>query len=216
MSYFLWQWCLGCIQGWLIILLFPQVLNPDLLNSTDRSVGAFKRQHPQWISLYKSLIKVLGCILYHYILTPPHSFGWHHTSRVPMVCSVFVWMSHSRQFNSIQLKVATDDDILLDCGNIGWHKRQTLWPSIYDWSCPWYLLMAEILHQLIDSLSHYWQGFIHPRWLFGISEPLTAHMAQPFLLWLKHWNQTTYVFFLPDSCTTYETWNTGIPYSIVR
>ena len=29
--------------------------------------------------------------------------------------------------------------------------------------------MAEILHQLIDSLSHYLQGFIHPRWLFGIS-----------------------------------------------
>ena len=31
------------------------------------------------------------------------------------------------------------------------------------------LLMAEILHQLIGSLSHYLQGFIHPRWLFGIS-----------------------------------------------
>ena len=29
--------------------------------------------------------------------------------------------------------------------------------------------MAEILHQLIGSLSHYLQGFIHPRWLFGIS-----------------------------------------------
>ena len=26
------------------------------------------------------------------------------------------------------------------------------------------LLMAEILHQLIDSLSHYLKGFIHPRW----------------------------------------------------
>ena len=29
------------------------------------------------------------------------------------------------------------------------------------------LLMAEILHQLIGSLSHYLQGFIHPRWLAG-------------------------------------------------
>ena len=27
------------------------------------------------------------------------------------------------------------------------------------------LLMAEILHQFIGSLSHYLQGFIHPRWL---------------------------------------------------
>ena len=26
------------------------------------------------------------------------------------------------------------------------------------------LLMEEILHQLIDSLSHHLQGFIHPRW----------------------------------------------------
>ena len=27
------------------------------------------------------------------------------------------------------------------------------------------LLMAEILHQLMGSLSHYFQGFIRPRWL---------------------------------------------------
>ena len=26
------------------------------------------------------------------------------------------------------------------------------------------LLMEEILHQLISSLSHYLQGFLHPRW----------------------------------------------------
>ena len=26
------------------------------------------------------------------------------------------------------------------------------------------LLMAEILHQLMGTLSHYWQGFLHPRW----------------------------------------------------
>ena len=34
----------------------------------------------------------------------------------------------------------------------------------------WYLiilLMEEILHQLIGNLSHYLQGFIHPRWLAG-------------------------------------------------
>ena len=29
---------------------------------------------------------------------------------------------------------------------------------------PLLLLMAEILHQLIGRLSHYLQGFIHPRW----------------------------------------------------
>ena len=26
----------------------------------------------------------------------------------------------------------------------------------------------------VGSLSHYVQGFIHPRWLFGISEPSTV------------------------------------------
>ena len=31
------------------------------------------------------------------------------------------------------------------------------------------LLMEEILHQLLCSLSHYLQGFIHSRWFFGIS-----------------------------------------------
>ena len=31
------------------------------------------------------------------------------------------------------------------------------------------LLMEEILHQLLRSLSDYLQGFIHSRWLFGIS-----------------------------------------------
>ena len=29
------------------------------------------------------------------------------------------------------------------------------------------LLMENILHQLRGSLSHYLQGFIHPRWLAG-------------------------------------------------
>ena len=28
---------------------------------------------------------------------------------------------------------------------------------------------SAILHKLIGSLSHFLQGFIHPRWLFGIS-----------------------------------------------
>ena len=35
---------------------------------------------------------------------------------------------------------------------------------------------SEILHQLIDSLSHDLRGFVHPRWLFGISEPSTVFL----------------------------------------
>ncbi len=44
------------------------------------------------------------------------------------------------------------------------------------------LLMEEILHKLISTLSHYLQGFIHPRWLAGF---------------LNHQQyQTCYLFFL--------------------
>ena len=45
-------------------------------------------------------------------------------------------------------------------------------------------LMEEILHQLISSLSvytHYLQGFIHPKWLFGISSPSTV--SSPLLVY---------------------------------
>ena len=37
------------------------------------------------------------------------------------------------------------------------------WRSFLEGKIP-ILLMEEILHQLIGSLSHYVQGFIHPRW----------------------------------------------------
>ena len=48
-----------------------------------------------------------------------------------------------------------------DLGVGPWKKP--IWPNGSKWK--WIiLLMAEILHQLIGSLSHYLQGFIHPRW----------------------------------------------------
>ena len=44
------------------------------------------------------------------------------------------------------------------------------------------LLMAEILHQLISSSSHYLQGFIHPRWcrIFSINS-LTLAIQTPIV-----------------------------------
>ena len=49
---------------------------------------------------------------------------------------------------------------------------------------PILLLMAEILHELIGSLSHYLQGFyIHPRWFSRrISEPSTVFCTVWLLL----------------------------------
>ena len=46
------------------------------------------------------------------------------------------------------------------------------------------LLMEEILHQLrLVVFSHYLQMFLHPRWLFGISEPSTASLSLLVLVW---------------------------------
>ena len=42
------------------------------------------------------------------------------------------------------------------------------------------LLMEEILHQLIGSLSYYLLCFIHPRWLFGISSINSINLGEGF------------------------------------
>ena len=54
-------------------------------------------------------------------------------------------------------------------GSFSW-KMSLIASSTRSWKKDfWILLMEEILHQLIDILSRYLQGFIHPWWLFGIS-----------------------------------------------
>ena len=57
---------------------------------------------------------------------------------------------------------------ILDHWGVQYMHRKSQNPEI--------LLMAEILHHLGWRLSHYLQGSIHPRWLFGISEPSTVCM----------------------------------------
>ena len=54
----------------------------------------------------------------------------------------------------------------MSCG----HQRDT-WQSTVAALAAVILLMAEIRRSPVEvgSLSHYLQGFIHPRWLFGIS-----------------------------------------------
>ena len=54
---------------------------------------------------------------------------------------------------------------------LGISYRSTWWGSMLVSVVlhPLLLLMEEILHPLIGTWSHYLQGFIHPRWLFGIS-----------------------------------------------
>ena len=49
------------------------------------------------------------------------------------------------------------------------------------------LLMEEILHQLIGCLSLFLHVSLHPRWLFGISEPSTVSFMAPEFITFCHW-----------------------------
>ncbi len=70
------------------------------------------------------------------------------------------------------------------CYGIG-PKKIVQWLGLVSYNDPWFLkgfgesvilLMAEIRRSPVEvgSLSPYLQGFTHPRWLFGISEPSTV------------------------------------------
>ena len=68
-------------------------------------------------------------------------------------------------------------------------------PVMTEWLDGWnILLMAEILHQLIGSLSHYLQGFSHLRWCRISSINSTMHG----LFWTAWWfTHSTTPFFSP-------------------
>ena len=51
----------------------------------------------------------------------------------------------------------------------------------YCFYLPVILFTEEILHQLIGSLSHYLQGFVHPRWWSLDSWTINSIHARPFL-----------------------------------
>ena len=73
-------------------------------------------------------------------------------------------------------------------------KLLTTWHDFHVWKL-WQdlLLMEEILHQLIGSLSHYLRGFIHPRWcrISSISSITSLR---------KKWNFKTNSFEYLDHC----------------
>ena len=79
--------------------------------------------------------------------------------------------------------------------------------NVYSWHCYFMhcyicsyfqrcfvLLMEEILHLLIGRLCHYLQGFVHPKWLFGISEPSTVGIGWVVPLPSNSDHQDYYIF----------------------
>ena len=112
-----------------------------------------------------------------------------------------------------------------------WSRRQPeTWPlhvpgtgtdkahHIRVWSYMIILLMAEILHQLIGSLSHYLQGFIHPRWcrisaINSISLTTNNLMSTWGLSnWSKPWNGNHVNRPSPD--LKIATWNNQLHYTL--
>ena len=78
-------------------------------------------------------------------------------------------------------------------------ERKTVEINVAKESLQMLPLMEEILHQLIGSLSHYLQGFIHPRWcrissinsiagdslFFPPSILLLGCTSQRFVFWVR-------------------------------
>ena len=105
------------------------------------------------------------CICIH----SENTLNFDQTSRLSLLlffCSFVIYQSLSAKFS---LRSPT--------ASVKWRpKMRWRWPvsfflggggGLILWNrvfFPLLLLMEEILHQLIRSLSHYLQGFIHPKW----------------------------------------------------
>jgi len=99
-------------------------------------------------------VKFHSFYLFLFILT--------NISLAPFLCGFWLWV-----FVSGAGKEPSKE---ADCQN-GGGRRQGEWEDFANGpngmeQCNIHvlLLIAEILHQLIGSLFHYLQGFIHPRW----------------------------------------------------
>ena len=89
--------------------------------------------------------------------------------------------------------------------------RQLVWnPSKWSptlrnfktWYCWWFRNPVNSPVE-VDSLSHYLQGFIHPRWLFGISEPSTVSSNSPQIeAWCAERNVFANKFLLRNGSST--------------
>ena len=95
-------------------------------------------------------------------------------------------------FRNFVLGFPTSDSELFCC--LGWSKSEVSLASIkHERSIllAKFLLMEEILHQLIGRFCQYLQGFIHPRWLGMGFQPSTVSLWSWVLrsLW-RYWNTT--------------------------
>ncbi len=90
-----------------------------------------------------------------------------HCDIFRQICRAWRWIPISCQ------PCLSARNLVVDWSNNGGMKLETV-----------ILLMAEILHQLIGSLSHYLRGFIHPRWckISAINSTTLAFLHQDVFL----------------------------------
>ena len=97
-----------------------------------------------------------------------------HKSQIPtstIFKEIFPWIMlrcrlvHISQCLVILQKFVEFHQLVLQVKVLKFMTKGTNWMWFqWSWKIFVILLMAEILHQLIGSLFHYLQGFIHPRW----------------------------------------------------
>ena len=108
------------------------------------------------------------CSLHRTLLVPGSRLGAWTTSWGTLVgCLVGCWGSGHQS-------PAPQHNLHLKEARI-WTTMNDLKRSTWNWKCCWWQKSGEKTSWGKGSLSQYLQGFIiHPRWLFGISEPSTV------------------------------------------
>ena len=109
------------------------------------------------------------------------------------VISIYIYID----FRNFVLGFPTSDSELFCC--LGWSKSEVSLASIkHERSIllAKFLLMEEILHQLIGRFCQYLQGFIHPRWLAMGFQPSIVSLWSWVLRSL--WRYYSQIFCLPS------------------
>ena len=144
---------------------------------------AFLKESPslyvKTASFHNDECNSLSCFNPHLVAHVCSSFSrknmekWSPTKHSPVVnlCSLKPFTMIFLTLCKLVLSVAS----LLLAKKNGRRKNASSKNNSSVWN-PVILLMEEILHRLICSLSHYLQGFMHPRWLAGFLN------HQPYIL----------------------------------
>ena len=138
-------------------MLLPELTLPNVVHICIRS--------SLWVSSRKfpGLVPWMRDGLYGTTLPSPLDF-----------CCSMLLAPRPRGFSSHRQSLVFQHHPGENTGRIRWKMRGTVWNDTVD---GWNPVNSPVE---VGSLSHYLQGFIHPRWLFGISSinSMYTHLSQ--------------------------------------